>query len=541
MKLLFLYIRTICFLRPRQIFFRLYRLRPRIKTKLNSTPEVRLPVHPLTPGISKPQSKLGPQKFKFLNYTDDLNAKKGRSYAGNGLLWHYNLHYFDWLNSEGSCKWRNSNSEFLNIWLAIHKIGTSVSWDPYPTSLRIVNWIKYHNSCDGLSEEAISSLALQAHWLEKNIEFHLLANHLFANAKALVAAGCFFRGKLATRWLNKGLVILNKELDEQVLDDGGHFELSPMYHSIILEDILDLIALTDAYQQPGLINLRSKLSLIATRMFSWLQIMSHPDQRISFFNDAAFGIAPEFIQLEKYAGRLGVNIKKPTSSPIKELPASGYYRLDYDPVTLIVDVAAIGPTYAPGHGHADCLSFEMSLGNTRLFVNGGTSTYSQNQQRLKERGTASHNTVEIARQNSSEVWSSFRVGRRASPTVVEIQKEHGALSLTASHSGYQKLHGAPVHTRTWCCEKNKLLIKDRVSSKEHVATVRYILNPDVKIVEVARGVFDLFLPGNRLVSFRLPGGKIECGVYSPEFGKIVTTKMIVASFWSGNLKATINW
>ena len=34
--------------------------------------------------------------------------------------------------------------------------------------------------------------------------------------------------------------ILKKELSEQILPDGGHYELSPMYHSIILEDILDL-------------------------------------------------------------------------------------------------------------------------------------------------------------------------------------------------------------------------------------------------------------------------------------------------------------
>ena len=68
-----------------------------------------------------------------------------------------------------------------------------------------------------------------------------MGNHVFANAKALVYAGLFFDGIEANDWLAKGMKILVKECNEQILPDGGHFELSPMYHAIVLEDILDLI------------------------------------------------------------------------------------------------------------------------------------------------------------------------------------------------------------------------------------------------------------------------------------------------------------
>jgi uncharacterized heparinase superfamily protein len=536
-----LFLRTIYFLRPVQILFRFYKLRPRFKFKTTSKCIVRCPVCRLTPGIPKTQSKLGPQKFEFLNYIDDLTEKKHWSCAGNGLLWQYNLHYFDWLNAVGSGDRLRSNREFLDLWLATQKVGAPVSWDPYPTSLRIVNWIKYHNSLEGLNQEAISSIFMQAGWLEKNIEFHLLANHLFANAKALVAAGCFFEGDAATRWLEKGLAILEKELSEQVLDDGGHFELSPMYHSIILEDILDLIALTDAYQLPSLMDLREQLSLTATKMFSWLSVMSHPDRRISFFNDAAFGIAPELRMLEKYAVKLGVKINREASSPVKELSSSGYYRLEYGPCTLIVDAAAIGPRYAPGHGHADCLSFEMSFERFRVFVNGGTSTYSRSQKRIKERSTAQHNTVEIACESSSEIWSAFRVGRRAAPTVHELRHGSDEIYMSASHDGYRKLRGKPTHTRTWCCQKNKIIIQDHISSAEQAAKVHYILHPNIKVFEVEPGVFDFILPDNSLISFCLLGGQVKDGVYAPEFGKNVSTKVIVSAFQGQNLEATISW
>ena len=86
-----------------------------------------------------------------------------------------------------------------------------------------------------------------AQWLEKRIEWHILGNHLFANGKALLFAGLFFSGKQAEIWLKKGLTIISKELDEQILTDGGHFELSPMYHAIFLEDLLDLINFSKNY------------------------------------------------------------------------------------------------------------------------------------------------------------------------------------------------------------------------------------------------------------------------------------------------------
>ena len=48
-------------------------------------------------------------------------------------------------------------------------------------------------------------------------------------------------------WLSKGLNIIKNELSEQILDDGGHFERSPMYHALLLEDLLDLTNLSYVY------------------------------------------------------------------------------------------------------------------------------------------------------------------------------------------------------------------------------------------------------------------------------------------------------
>src|SRR5262249_17975544 len=137
-------------------------------------------------------------------------------------------------------------------------------------------------------EAAVHSLAVQARYLRRRLEYHLLGNHLLANAKALVFAGAFFDGDEALDWRATGLGILDRELSEQILADGGHFERSPMCHSIVLEDVLDLVALTRVFPSAAPREVVERWEAIARDMSRWLSAMCHPDGDIAFFNDAAF-------------------------------------------------------------------------------------------------------------------------------------------------------------------------------------------------------------------------------------------------------------
>ena len=71
---------------------------------------------------------------------------------------------------------------------------SGVGWEPYPLSLRIVNLVKWYGRNGFFSDEDAHSLALQSQALSAQVERHILANHLFANGKALVFAGAFFAG-----------------------------------------------------------------------------------------------------------------------------------------------------------------------------------------------------------------------------------------------------------------------------------------------------------------------------------------------------------
>ena len=206
-----------------------------------------------------------------------------------------------------------------------------------------------------------TALAVQARFLARRLEWHLLGNHLLANAKALVFAGLFFEGEEADAWRNTGLSILARELPEQVLVDGGHFELSPMYHSLIEEDLLDLVNLARAYPGMAPSSVTVTWAKALQRMRDWLVAMSHPDGEIAFFNDAAHGMAPSPCELEAYAERLGLPSYPGTKEGVTHLERSGFVRVQQGQLVALFDVGRVGPDYPPGHAHADTLSFELSL------------------------------------------------------------------------------------------------------------------------------------------------------------------------------------
>ena len=295
------YWHTLRHLKPTQLYgrIRFCLVKPRID--MRSAPPLRSThrrawVKPAARRVSL----VGSEQFCFLNETHDL-ADRGWDDPALEKLWRYNLHYFDDLNAQDALARTEWQRALLLRWVRDNPPGTGTGWEPYPTSLRIVNWVKWALGGNVLPPECVESLAAQTRWLSQRLEIHLLGNHLFANAKAMVFAGVFFDGLEAEGWQEKGLCILEREVQEQVLPDGGHFERSPMYHALALEDVLDLINLAATFSETiprrwcGLAD--SWVETIG-RMRIWLAAMCHPDGEISFFNDAAIGIAPSPTELE---------------------------------------------------------------------------------------------------------------------------------------------------------------------------------------------------------------------------------------------------
>jgi len=533
-----LYFNTVRHLRPAQIFGRVRRLLPRPGPDSRAAPALRALPRGFAAPVAAAPTLIASTRFRLLNAERSCTTAADWQTAEVPLLWLYNLHYFDDLNAAGATQRVAWHRDLLARWVSENPPGQGVGWEPYPASRRIVNWVKWTLAGHELPASCRESLAVQTRWLATRLEFHILGNHLFANAKALVFAGVYFDGPEAKRWLDQGMALLAREVDEQILADGAHFELSTMYHCAALEDLLDLYNLLYAAG----IEPPKHWAPTATRMSTWLRAMTHPDGGIAFFNDAAFGIAPTGADLEEYAARLAIPAPVPATS-LTVLEPSGYGAVRLDDAYLACDFAAVGPDYLPGHAHADTLSFELSLKGARVFVNSGTSQYGRDPERERQRGTRAHNTVVVDDADSSETWGGFRVARRARARLLGASAAGSAAALEAEHDGYARLAGHNLHRRRWSITPGKLCIEDHVSGEFRNAQARFHLHPEVSVRASGPAEFALVRAGAPFATIVFEGARVtvEATSWHPRFGATEANQCLSAQFTGAALKTRVTW
>ena len=538
---------TLSYLKFKQIAYRIYYRLRKLKPYTKSVPNLRNTLIGWTsPAYMVPSTSDG-RTFTFLGTSSELGSDWNS--AEFPKLWLYNLHYQDDLNATGADERFDLCRQLVDGWILANPPLQGNGWEPYCISLRVVNWVKWLSRLkpEEIKPEWVESLASQIDALNQQIEHHILANHLFANAKALVFSGVYFGGKQGDYWLEKGLKILDQEIAEQFLTDGAHYELSPMYHSILLWDLADLIFLQK----------NSKLPLLQQRVLEWkqrfisglqwLKSMVHPDQHLSFFNDSTLGIAPTLNDLISYAEHLELDF--PVGTAVNQLngrllTTSGYAVIDW-PINhrLIADVACVGPDYQPGHAHADTLSCELSLFGQRVLVNSGISQYGDDAERHRQRSTAAHNTLQVDGQNSSEVWAGFRVARRAKPLSVEMQHGEGHVVLNGAHDGYRRLAGKVTHQRQWLAEPASLTIVDILSGRHSNAVAVWHLQPDIGVVRLSDTCFELALPQGQVARLNIKGADVEVcdSTWHPGFGKSISNQKLVLKLRGDELITQIEW
>ena len=450
--------------------------------------------------------------FTFLNISHFFSDKINWNFNQFGKLWTYNLNYFDFLNQENISKENGLRliQDFINndAFLIDGK-------EPYPISLRGINWVKFLSNNQVKDEQINNTLYFHYCILFKNLEYHLLGNHLLENAFSLLFGAYYFQDE---KLYNKSKDLLISELNEQVLKDGAHFELSPMYHQIILSRLLDsvqLIKINKAWKKDNLISfLEHKSSL----MISWLHNITYKNGNIPMVNDSTFNIAPNSEKLFLYAKGLGISNQE---IPLSD---SGYRKITSYNYELLLDIGNVGPDYQPGHGHSDTFNFELLKNGIPIFVDTGISTYEKNNLRQSERSTSSHNTVQIENLEQTQVWDSFRVAKRAK---VNILKEKYN-SIKASHDGYQ--NNGYCHTRTYIWEEKFIIIKDEINKSTNNKSKAFFhlhssLNkPLIKENKVMLESLDSYITFINAASIEIDQYQLSQGFNKTEFAfKIIVT------------------
>jgi Heparinase II/III-like protein/Heparinase II/III N-terminus len=381
----------------------------------------------------------------------------------------------------------------LRAWIAGNPPRLGDAWHPYPLSTRVGNWIAALSLAPELATPTtLESLDRQLAHLKRNVEDDVLGNHVIRNARALVLGGAALGRR---ELLDRGVALLRRELPEQVLPDGGHYERSPVYHLVVLRDLMELRVV-------GL----DWLDDTVERMRRFAAALSRPDGRPALFNDGLLDLAPT---LELPAPDAGLAVFRET----------GYVVVRSERLWLAVDCGPPGPAFLPAHAHADALSLQLWWDRHPVLVDSGSFTYDPGPERTRLRSTRAHSTIELDGASQFETWRAFRSGPFPE---VRLDRVDGA-GLEA----HVVWPGGVVHRRRVEWGAEEVTIRDRVEGAgRHRVASRLVLAPGSGTagIEAVEGAHT----------------SVEAGWVSERFGERIATDVLVAGH-DGGLPVELGW
>lgn len=495
------------------------------KLQAQAMPEPQWVGVELIPGNPGLGHELAAGKFTFVGQTLPLDLPP-RTWlpVQASALWTFHLHYHEWLADLRAAGQRTVAQRLIADWLVRFAGYHPVVWHPYPTSLRVVAWLTHGAwMLDGADEDFkqafYETLVRQIEYVFANPERDLGGNHLLKNLKAMIYGGLALdRSEIYAH----GMAELLRALQGQILPDGMHFELTPMYAAQVLRDLLEIRAiLRKTGGAPKL------LDEAVRRLGTALAFFVHGDGRLALFNDAA--------ELdEAYVAHL-LRLSGADDAP-DTLPNAGYARLARGGTLVLFDAGKVGPDENPGHAHADTLSFEMSLGRERVVVNGGTYAY-QHALRHTFRATPAHSTVSLEGQDSAEVWGGFRVGRR--PMDVQMELQGGAVPLPGgdmwvegSHDGWRNQGVEHRRKMLLAGDGSRLRGEDEILFRKGVkgrVRAHFHLHPEIGVRLLSDTEAELETAAGVRLRVTVDGGRLDVkdSRYAPQFGKLTATKQLM--------------
>ena len=342
-------------------------------------------------------------------------------------------------------------------WAVEHPPRPGDAWHPYPSSTRAANWIAAATLDPSLAPAVADGVRRALARVDANVEDDVLGNHVIRNAAALVLGGVAFDDRPLRR---RGEALLTRELPEQVLPDGGHYERSPAYHRLVLRDLLTVRPYVDVEDA-------------VARMLGFAAASSRPDGAPWLFNDGGLDVAPV---LELDAPPHGVRV----------YPETGYVFVQRDGVALAFDCGPVAPPFLPAHAHADGLSFQMWLNGEPVVVDPGMPTYEAGAERDFFRSTQAHSTVAVGG-SQFESWGAFRAGALPEVGLLEAG-ENGVTGRVVTARG--------EHIRRIRVEADAVVVEDEIHGAAPVSTL--VLSRDVQVEAAVEPVREARVLSERL-------------------------------------------
>ena len=488
----------------------------------------------------------------------------------------WELSRLQWLIPAGQCyvltrdeRYAVAVRDVLRDWISANPYAMGVNWAvTMEAAIRILSWTFFFHvfkaspswSAPDFRGEFLRALYLHVEFTERHLEISdVNGNHLDADAAGLVFGGLFFGGTIGTRWASKGWQILRDELPRQVADDGVDFEGSTAYHRLVAEFFL-LPALY-RLRTGGIVD-RGYVDLLA-RMARFVAAYTRPSGDAPLWGDgddgralplgtqplrdhryliglvgAAFEIGDllasdsgprgEVLWLLGSAAR-AIEPGQVSSERSQAFQASGVYVMRAAGTHAFIDVGPVGMRGRGGHGHNDCLSFDLVLGGAPLVADPGSFVYTASYEwRNRFRSTSFHNTavVDGEEQNRftdpASLWS---LRYDAVPRRIEWSTSDRVDLLLAGHDGYSRLQPPLKLDRVFALERERdwFLVHDRFrSAGAHDLVVPLHFDPRVEIAQEGATEWRLSTNGRLFRLIWSGAGDWRCerhsSWYSPSYG-----------------------
>lgn len=426
------------------------------------------------------------------------------------------LHSFAWLRhirankTEAACAYAR---ESVSEWISIHgRRRKGIAWSGQVVAERIIAWLSHstivlQGAEAGFYRRFMKSLAYQVRYLRK------ISGCIPPDAARLKMRIALAMASVSmptrTGFIRREGIRLDRELEIQILADGGHMSRNPR---IMLEVLLDLLPLRQTYINLGH-DLPQKLIPTIDRIYPALRFFRHHDGDLALFNGATATPASELMSVLRYDETGG--------KPFKALPHMNYHRLATETTTVIVDTGAPSGDIART-AHAGCLSFEMSSGRHRFIVNCGAPKVGGRGHRTMSRSTAAHSTVTLNETSSSRIVRSKLTGALLLPGTEMIAAErwddaHGNDWLRACHDGYLEEYGYlyqreiglnPAGNKIKGHDRLFVPDGDEIPDGAVTATARFHIHPAIRLVRRDRESIVLQANDDEKWLFQAPGHEV---------------------------------
>lgn len=472
-----------------------------VPEKLNMAPQ------DLRPADSELANDFYAGHFTFAGATISTGGESPFSMTPPGTEWHTELHSFRWLRhlraAESDLIEANA-SAFVADW--IEGWGNQLesdAWRSDITAARMISWFSHapllvKNSNPDAYRRMLKSLARQTRYLHHNAPSVRDGYPRLHAMIALAFASLCLSGREKT--IKQAARELDKEIERQILADGGHISRNPI---VILHILTDLLPLRQVYQKQGLSPSPIMLSAI-DRMMGALRFFQHSNGALGQFNGT--GATP--------AGLLSTILRYDStkSRPSNSAPHSGYERLAANKTVVLMDTGKPISRGTARRAMAGTLSFELSSGNTRFIANCGATESGFHNYAPFSRATAAHSTATVDDVSSSSFAGESKIHSLLpsplirSPQNVTCKRTlmDGFDTITATHDGYLGKYGI-IHSRQLQLSEagNALngldwfIPNNAAKTRTAPITIRFHLPPSMSVSHLSSGHSILIAaPGN---------------------------------------------